>query len=243
MIAVNSPAARPSFNDVCVVIFQWNLDALPFKASSLHLTNLKLKRHQQIFYFGDRSLLNILARVWTCPRMTGSPLLECFIIRPARFVQACTTVFEPQGGDVSLFAHGVTTETDFCTGTESLFFNLMQSRSDSFTVARMIGGGLSRLVCLYIYLFCFVITRAISSRPLWTDESFFCSRSVRLSIRSCVPLSFNVTNETCTTRWKISISSSALVQPVMLSVQNVFWDPNWKVTCSLQSGFQHQRKI
>lgn len=55
----------------------------------------------------------------------------------------CTNLSSPQGGDVSLsgslFAHGEASmncseDSDFCTGTESLFFNLMQQRSDSFTV-------------------------------------------------------------------------------------------------------------
>lgn len=83
-------------------------------------------------------------------------------------------------------------------------------------------------VCLFISFF--LITCAFTSQRLWTDELFFHLCSVRLSSHSNVPLSFKVTTETCATRWKISISSSASVQPVMFSVQNVFVDPNWKVS-------------
>lgn len=54
----------------------------------------------------------------------------------------CTNLSFPHGSDVSLsvslLARGEVSmncseDSDFCTGTESLFFNLMQQRSDSFT--------------------------------------------------------------------------------------------------------------
>lgn len=75
------------------------------------------------FYFADKG-----GNVWYYP---SSPLGS-----------DCTNLSSPHVGDVSLsvslFAYGAvcmncSEDGDFWTGTESLFFNLMQQRSDSFT--------------------------------------------------------------------------------------------------------------
>lgn len=67
---------------------------------------------------------------------------QCFVIRPAGLVQIALT-FPPHTGamflSLALYAlegasMNCSEDSDFCTGTESLFFNLMQQRSDSFTV-------------------------------------------------------------------------------------------------------------
>lgn len=72
----------------------------------------------------------------------------------------CTNLSCSHGGDVSLSvslpAHGEASmncsdDSDSCTGTESLFFNLMQQRSESFTAGETRGGKhhVCMSVCLY----------------------------------------------------------------------------------------------
>lgn len=122
----------------------------------------------------------------------------------------CTTVSEPHGGDVSLFAHGESSMNwDWFLHRNRVYFLILCNENQILSLL----AEWSKEVCLYVYLFCFLITCAFTSQHLWTDEPFFHSCSVRLSIYSSVPLSFKATNERCATRWRILIFLSASVQP------------------------------
>lgn len=75
----------------------------------------------------------------------------------------CTNLSSPHGGDVSLsgslFADeeagmNCSEESDFCTGTESLFFNFMQQRGEGSSVSACLS------VFFNVYLFSFLIMLA-----------------------------------------------------------------------------------
>lgn len=167
--------------------------------------------------------MQVVARVCTCTsRMTGSLLLECYIIRPARLVQPALPFLNHRGRCFSVCSWRDSMNRLIFAQEQRVYFLILCNEDPILLLS---AEWLEKEHCvsfMYVYLFRFVITRAFSSRRLWTNEPFFCSRSVKLSTHSCVPLSFKATNEACATRCKISISSSALVQPVMFSAQNVF---------------------
>lgn len=178
--------------------------------------------------------MQVVARVCTCTsRMTGSLLLECLIIRPARLVQPALPFLNHRGRCFSVCSWRDSMNRLIFAQEQRVYFLILCNR-DLILLLSAEWSEKEHYVslCLYVYLFRFVITRAFSSRRLWTNEPFFCSRSVKLSTHSCVPLSFKATNEACATRCKILISSSALVQPVMFSVQNVIGI--WTEKCHMQ---------
>lgn len=145
----------------------------------------------------------------------------------------CTTASWPHGGDVSLFAHWeISMNWDWFLHRNRVYFLILCNENQILSLlAEWSGEGVPCTVCLYVYLFCFLITCAFTSQRLWTDEPFLHFLSVTLSIHSSVPLSFKTTNATSATRWKnfnflICVSAACDV----LSTKCFFLDPNWKVS-------------
>lgn len=112
---------------------------------------------------------------------------DMFVFRPARLLQIALTFPSHEGAMLlSHLADGqdgmnCSEDTDFCTGTESLFFNLMQQISIFFTTGSMRGGDYH--VCLlsvhfflmFIYSACsrFNLTAALCHTGLISTVGFF----------------------------------------------------------------------
>lgn len=139
-----------------------------------------------LFFRGNHSLLNMqtLALVCPCPpHMTGSPLLEWFITRPARLVRFALP-FQNHTGEMFLsFARGRAewTESDFCTGTRVYFLILCNEDQILSLLAEWSGEEyLVPCVCMFIHFFffnhvCFYFSPPVNWRAIFP---FACSHIV-----------------------------------------------------------------